>query len=365
MDLTKQNILFITRTMGLGGTETVVLQLCAIFKPMVNNIVVCSCGGENVKRLEKMGIRHYTIPDIEYKSPLAMLKIAYRLCSIVYNERITVIHTHHRMAAFYVAILGLYKKCVFINTSHNTFHNKKNFTAFSYKHASVIACGDMVKKNLVDYFGLSNQKVTVIRNAVAPFNGEIIKDEIIEKLRSEGCFVVGNIGRLTEQKGMEYYIEALPEILNNNTKVHFLVIGIGELEQKLRDLAKQLQVDDHVHFLGYRNDIQNLISQIDLVVLSSLWEGLPLTPIEAFSVGRTVIATKVDGTVEILKNGENGYLIPRRSYRAIAEKTIDLLNHPDRRRNLEKCAYRTYEEGFSIDRFARDMIAYYEGAEKR
>ena len=73
MDLSKQNILFFPRTMGLGGTENVVLQLCEIFKSLVNSIVVCSCGGVNVNKLKNMGIKHYLIPDIERKSPATIV----------------------------------------------------------------------------------------------------------------------------------------------------------------------------------------------------------------------------------------------------------------------------------------------------
>ena len=186
MDLSKQNILFFPRTMGLGGTENVVLQLCEIFKPMVNNIVVCSCGGEKVKRLDKMGIRHYTIPDIEDKSYFVMLKTAKQLRKIVREENITIIHTHHRMAAFYVAALRLYKKCIFINTSHNTFCDKKFLTKFAYRHAGIIACGEMVKKNLVYFFGFPDEKVTVTRNAITSFEGLIIHDLTIKRLHDNG-----------------------------------------------------------------------------------------------------------------------------------------------------------------------------------
>ena len=125
MDLQKQNILFFTRTMKLGGTENVILQLCEILKPVVNNIVVCSCGGINVKKLASMGIKHYEIPDIEEKSLNVIIKTMRQLNQVVKTEKITAIHTHHRMAAFYVYITRLYKRCKFINTSHNTFKNKK------------------------------------------------------------------------------------------------------------------------------------------------------------------------------------------------------------------------------------------------
>ena len=360
MDLSKQNILFFSRTMGLGGTENVVLQLCEIFKPLVNSIVVCSCGGENVKRLGKMGIKHYMIPDIEDKLLSAIFKTAKQLRTIVREENITVIHTHHRMAAFYVAALRLYKKCSFINTSHNTFYDKKFLTKFTYKHAELIACGGMVKKNLVDFFGMPAKKVTVIRNAIAPFDGQIVKDETIEKLRGEGCFIVGNIGRLSEQKGMEYYIQALPEVLKKHPKTHFLIIGAGELESSLKGQARQLKVEDNLHFLGYRSDIQNLISQLDLVVLSSLWEGLPLTPIEAFSVGKTVVATAVDGTVEIVEDGKSGRLIEPKNPEQIAEKVIWMIEHPEEKKLMECEAKNRYEQEFSIERLSKAYIDFYE-----
>ena len=147
MKLQDQNILFFTRTMKLGGTENVVLQLCEIFKPLVNKIIVCSCGGVNEKKLNDIGIKHYKISDIEEKSPIAFTKVSRQLKSIVFSEHITVIHTHHRMAAFYVSLLGLNKVCQFINTSHNTFYNRKLLTRFAYRNCNLVACGEMVKKN--------------------------------------------------------------------------------------------------------------------------------------------------------------------------------------------------------------------------
>ena len=84
-DLSKQNILFFTRTMELGGTENVILQLCETFKPLVNKIVVCSCGGVNEKKLKELNIKHYTIPDIENKNPSCILTVSKMLKKIIKN----------------------------------------------------------------------------------------------------------------------------------------------------------------------------------------------------------------------------------------------------------------------------------------
>ena len=359
-DLSKQNILFFTRTMELGGTENVILQLCETFKPLVNKIVVCSCGGVNEKKLKELNIKHYTIPDIENKNPSCILTVSKMLKKIIKNENITVVHTHHRMAAFYVAFLKIYKKCLFINTSHNTFDNKVKFTRYAYKHANLVACGEMVKKNLVETFGLPEKQVTVIHNAVKPFDDPVKVEPFINQLHDQGSHIVGNIGRLSEQKGMEYFINAIPTIKLCMSNVKFVIVGTGENEKKLKDLVRELDLKDDCYFLGYRSDVQNLMSQLDLVVLSSLWEGLPLTPIEAFSVGRTVVATAVDGTVEIVKDGINGYLVSPKNSLEIAKKVIEVLQNKELRNSFEKEALQTYEDDFSFNQLKNPYKSYYE-----
>lgn len=359
MELKEQSILFFTRTMYLGGTENVVIQQVEAFKPYVKNVVVCSCGGVNVERLTAMGVKHYEIPDVTKKNFSTLITIAKLLKKIIKDEEITVIHTEHRMAALYVSLLGLYKNCLFINTSHNTFWSQRAMTRFAYKHANIIACGGMVKKNLVDFFGLPEKQVTVIHNAIKPFEDKITIDPTIEKLHQEGYFVVGNVGRLSEQKGMKYFIDSIPAILKQHSKTKFLIIGMGELEEELKKRAADLKVEDAVIFMGYRSDIQNLMSQLDLEVLSSLWEGFPLTPIEAFSVGRTVVATRVDGTLEIVQNEENGLMIEPRKPDQIAEAIIRFIEDKNLKDKCEYGAKKSYEKEYSFEKFAEAHLDYY------
>lgn len=356
MKLSEQNILYIARAPIHGGTENVVLQLCEIFQPIVNKVVVCAGKGFNQEPLKKMGIKFYEIPDLENKNPLNILKISAKLKHIVKTENITVIHTHHRMAAFYVTLLQLYKKCIFINTSHNTFYNKVKLTRFAYKHAYLIACGEMVKKNLVDEFGLRN--VTVIHNAVKPFKGQVIEEPILKESHDQGYFLVGNVGRLTKQKGFKYFIESMPFVLKHHPKTKFVIIGSGELEDSLKKEAQDLGVSDDIIWLGYRKDVQNLMSQLDLIVLSSLWEGLPLTPIEAFSVGVPVIGTAVDGTIEEIENGTNGYLVKSENKKELAELIQKYIDNPNKKKMSVK-AKNIYIREYSIEKFQNNILDYY------
>ena len=357
MDLSEQNILYIARGCQFAGTEKVVQMLCEAFSPLVNKIVVC-CEG-NLKSYFEIAnnIKYIRIPDIASKSPSVMVKTARRLRQITRSEDITLIHTHHRMAAFYIQLLGLYKGRTFINTSHNTFSDKVSLTRYSFKNAHLIACGDRVKQNLESVYQLSN--VTTIRNGIKPYTGEIAPDPTIEALHEKGCIVVGNVGRLSEQKGIKYFLDAIPEVLKKHNDARFSIVGDGELKQELMHQAEDLGIIDAVSFLGYRSDVQNLMAQMDFIVLSSLWEGLPLTPIEAFSVGKTVVATAVAGTIEIVRTGKYGILVESRDAISLAEG-INRMIETTNRAELEEEAKKTFNEEFSYSVFSKQYRNYYE-----
>lgn len=357
MNLKKQNILFFSRSMHVGGAENIVIQLCEIFKPLVNDIVVCSCGGINLKKLNILNIRHYNIPDISKKNPYTIANIIKTLITIIKKENITIIHTHHRMAAFYVRLLRLNKKCKFINTSHNVFYDKRLLTRFAYKNSNLIACGEIVKENLYNFYGLDN--VSVIRNSVKPFFKNVKCHSVIEKLRNDGHFIVANVGRLSKQKGMEYYIKAIPFVLKKHPESRFLIIGNGEDKEKLKRLVNNLNIKNKLYFIQDRQDIQNLLSQVDLLVLSSLWEGLPLVPIEGFSVGRTIVATSVGGTIEIVDNKKNGLLVLPKNSEDISQKIIWMIDNPKDRLMMEKNAKKKYYSCFSLNKFSEDYIDLY------
>lgn len=359
MVLNEQNILFFTRTMKSGGTENVVLQLCEILMPYVNKIVVCSCGGVNVEKLNKMKIRHYTIPDISARKPVDVIQIYLAIKKIIRNEKITVIHSHHRMAAFY-ANLAAGKKIIKIANAHNTFYDKKRMTQITYKGTNIIAVGEKVKENLTEYYKIPEKQVAVIHNAVKAFDGKIFPMKEFVESKKNGNLLIGNVGRLCEQKGMEYFIEAAVKVYHKYPNVRFYIVGDGEAMDRLKRMAYERLPEGVLKFLGFRSDIQNIISQLDFIVLSSLWEGLPLTPIEAYSVGKTIVATAVDGTVEIVRDRVDGFLVEPGNADAIAEKIIYLIEHPEKRKEMEKAAFEQYENSFSFSKLAKSYKEYYE-----
>jgi len=263
------------------------------------------------------------------------------------------------MAVLYARLL-CGTKITRIANAHSIFYDKKRMTKIAYAGSAVIAVGEQVKRNLLEYFGLSESQVAVIHNAAKPFDGQSRTIAELDKARKEGYTLVGSIGRLSVEKGMEYFIQAAAKVIEQCPNVKFYIVGEGENAGKLEAMATKLLPEGALTFMGYRSDIQNVMRQLDFLVLSSLWEGFPLTPIEAFSVGKTIVATAVGGTVEIVKDGINGYLVEPKCVERIAENVIQLIKHPDIRMRFEKNARQTYLEEFSFEQYANRMIEYYQ-----
>lgn len=352
-------VLMFTRCIGAGGTEKVIIQLCKALKEKGYTPIVCASEGRGVKQIEQEQIKYYRIPDMQKKSPLVMFTIVTRLYKIIKQEGIDIVHTHHRMAAFYTRVILPFVKVKFINTIHNTFEDKKIMTRYAYGKAYNVAVGQSVKDYMKRYYNLSDDCISVVYNAVDNRNIKLEDDERIQQWKREGSFIVGNIGRINTQKGFEYYIRAAEILKRKKCNIKFLIIGDGVLYKEIKAMTDSLQLNDIVYFYGFSDNIFNVIRQLDLVVLSSLWEGFPLTPIETFSMGKTIVATDVPGTIEIVKDGQNGIVVPIKDEKGIAYAVEQLMLDEEKRSMLEKNAYKTYEDKFSYDAFCNNYLSIY------
>ena len=358
MDLKEKNILFFTRTMNLGGTENVILQLCEILKPYTNKIIVCSCGGLNVKKLEKMGIKHYTIPDIDNKSPKTLFKVFRIVYKIIKEEKISIVHTHHRMATFYMHLLKKICKVTLISTLHGSFSDKKLLTNIIYKNVKIIACGYTVKDFFVNNYKIDEKNITVINNAIKKekYNKTSIN---LDEFEIESYKKIAYIGRLSKEKGVDLLIEAMPIILKNIQNICLIIVGEGPLEGELKNKVKELNIEKKVFFLGYQSEIQSIIQQIDLIVLPSYTEGLPLTPIEAFANGKPVVATAAGGTIEIIENNVNGFLVPIGDVKTLTKKIQEIMQNDKLYDSMCIEAKRSYKNKYDFDVFKDKVLDFY------
>ncbi len=360
LQLSDMRILMFPRTMAMGGTEKVVLELCRALKDKVGFVGVLSCGGELVGELEAIGVPYFEVSDITAKNPATFRKVVAELKRVVRENDVNLVHCHHRMAALY-SRLALPKTVCRVATGHNVFTGGRFATRFLYRGMSIAACGGRVYENLVDYYGLPCSSVTLITNSVPEFDGN---GEPIAGLEAcpEGCVKIGFVGRLSEQKGAAYLIDAMGLLTSRGVNARCFIVGDGELEGDLRERVKSAGVQDQIAFLGRRDDSQNFLSQVDVCAMPSLWEGLPLVLLEAFSVGTPVVASACDGMLDVIRDGDNGLLVPPGDPVALADAMERLASDSILRERIGRSGRADYEEKFSFDAWTSKYFDFYRKA---
>ncbi len=171
-------------------------------------------------------------------------------------------------------------------------------------------------------------------------------------------FAIGTVTRLMPSKGNEYLVAAARPVLAALPSAVVYIIGEGELQPALEAQARALGIADRVVFTGFVRDVAQALAALDLVVFPSLWEGTPLTAFEALAAGKAIVSTDADGLQDILTDGRDARLVPRRDARALAEAILALARDPAARARLGANARETGRR-YDIETFVRKMERLY------
>ena len=170
--------------------------------------------------------------------------------------------------------------------------------------------------------------------------------------------VAGIIARLTEQKAHRVLLDAMASSLELG-RLHLLVIGDGELRGSLEQQSEKLGLTGHVHFAGARRDLGNVLGAIDVFVMPSLWEGLPLSLVLAMGAGLPVIASRVAGMPEVVRHGETGLLVAPGDAGDLATALVRLSTDALLRSQLGSAAKAFVKPRFGVDRYIASITALY------
>jgi glycosyltransferase involved in cell wall biosynthesis len=154
------------------------------------------------------------------------------------------------------------------------------------------------------------------------------------------ALVIGAVGRLSEQKGHRYLLDAAAIVLRRAPEAWVLVAGDGDLDQSLRQQARDLGIASRIVFAGHRADVPAILGAIDVLCISSTYEGTPLALFEAMASGKAIVSTAVDGCREVLEEGATGLLVPPRDPAALAAALLKALLDAGLRQNLGHAAQR-------------------------
>ena len=321
--------------------------------------------GSLIPDAKRRGINLILIPELRREiNPFFDLAAFLKISSIFRKKRYDIIHTHSAKAGILgrIAAKITSPKSKVVHTLHGlSFHNYQNFFLnLFYIEAErfaglftdkFITVGDVIKeKSLAAKVGKKEDYITIHSGfSVEDYNFSNLPQwgnyrlKIREKLGiKKEDLVIGNIGRLFPLKGQHYLIEALPEIKREVPKIKLLLVGEGILHQKLADYAKEKGVEKEVIFTGliHPEQIPQMVSVMDILVHTSLREGLPKAAAQALAGGKAVIAFDIDGAKEVVKNGETGYLIPTKGppmdVQRLTSAVIELLKNREKREEMGK-----------------------------
>jgi len=326
------NILHVISKLSVGGVENQLLMILKKYDKQKLYPLVCSLSdkGEIGKEIEDSGIEVIPLNKLKHRFDWTIVKEIYQL---IKKRDIKIVRTHQYHANLYGRLAAWLAKVPCIVASvHNVytidrkFHRRiinKFLSGFTDK---VVAVSEVVKGNILQYDGLSEDEIMVIYNGIdmdifSNINGNVIKAEY--DIPSESP-VIGTVGRLTLQKGHKYLILAVCKLIKKFPQIALLIVGDGSMGEDLKTYVKTLGIDDNIIFTGVRRDIPELLAAMDIFVFPSLWEGLPNALIEAMAAGKAIIATDIPPVREIINTEKIGILVPARDSKAMAS-SIELL----------------------------------------
>lgn len=326
----------------LGGGQRHLLSLARTLDRGRFEVAVCSRGGGPlVEELRSAGIPHFPVRFQKSFSRALIRDIR----NVLESHPFDILHTHGGVAG----LLGRWaaRKNRFpavVHTLHgihylyyrNPFQKaayirlERFFTRFT---DAVVFVSDADREKGRKYRLAPNSKIHVIKNGIdfSAFSSQAERSVPLEGLPDPGRGpLLGTVARLHRQKGVEYFIRSAGEILDEIPSARIWIIGDGPLFSSLQNLIEESGLEGRVHLLGGRQNIPAYLSRFDVMVLPSLWEGLPYVLLEAAALAKPVVTTSIDGIMELIEDEKSGLLVPPGDPKELARAAIRML----RDRNL-------------------------------
>lgn len=351
-----------TRVRG-GAEEHILTLLRGLDRSSFRLHLVCSpevaeaVGADMPKDVELLPLR--------FGRPSDMVS-AVRLRTWIRERRIQVLHSHLSYSSWFASPVGwscgvplivetphireLWRKGWKANTTLDRMAGRfvDRFIAVSHANA----------KYLVEHKGLPDWKIRVIQNGsdLSRFNPAHVAPEGMRKewdiAPADAVLLV--VARLEPQKGHAVLLDAMPTVLREFPNAKLVCLGEGVLRDQLEQQSQRLGLQASIRFVGFRRNVDDWLALCDFTVLPSFYEGLPLVAIESLAAGRTMVASAVDGTPEVIVNGRTGITVPAGDSRALSEAICSMLRSPTLRDRLAEQGRAWVLKRFTQERQVRE-----------
>ena len=364
----KLTVIHLVEDMKTGGAERVIADIAeGLDSERYDMRVWCiTRGGNTADELVEKGIEVKILGKSSYHNPLKIL----RLKRLLTEAGPDIVHTH----GYFASVIGRLsaKKAgipVIFAHVHSTYWDYKKrhilmerrLSRFTHK---IICCSMAVDNFGKDIEKVGDGKTLVIYNGVD--EARFFPREDAPSIRSElgideKALVVGTVSSLAPHKGHEYLVQAASLVKEELPSAKFLIVGNGPLRTELEDLAKNLKIHPYIIFTGTRKDVPKMLSVMEVFVLpSSSREGLGIAIIEAMAAEKPVVATDIGGIPEAVKKGETGFLVPPGDPGALAKAIIELLQNPEKAKEMGKKGRAKFKEKFTRKKMLSEIDTLYQ-----
>ncbi len=294
------------------------------------------------------------------KEPGFAIGLPLRLARYLRGRGVGLVHCHNFGAFVYGALAGRLASCRgILYTAHGPdFPCEKRRRLFQRLPLAdhIIAVSEKVRRSAVERVGIPPERVTTIVNGIdvrgfsASAQGPKVRSELGAKADTP---LVGSVARLSWEKDHETLFRAFSRLLPEHPDVRLLVVGDGPLRRSLEERVRDLALGDAVQFLGTRRDVPDVLAALNVFVLASREEGLPVALLEAMAAGLPVVATSVGGIPDVVVDGETGLLVPPGDPARLSEAIFRLMNNGEEARAMGREASKRVAERFDVSRMVR------------
>lgn len=299
-------------------------------------------------RLNNRGIKIY---PVRMRSGFD-LKAIFITMAILKKERIQIVHTHSSIDSWVVGLASRwYGKVLILRTRHVATAIRATFP-YRYLCHCLITTGENIRRIFIDKYKLAEDKVVSIPTGVdlRLFSPDVSGEKVRQQLGlGKEIPLLGHVGIFRGKKGHRYFLEACRSIKEEIPQARFLIVGEGPIEKHIREWIKELSLEREVILTGFREDINEVLASLDILVMSSVDEGVPQVISQALAVGKRVVASSIGGIPELIKDGVTGLLVPPADPRAITQACLRLLRDKSLSSCLGQAGRKLVEEKFSLE----------------
>jgi L-malate glycosyltransferase len=325
--------------------------------------------GRLAQELRECGVRVKTVPQYEASLP----RLVFQSAKFLANQSVQIIHAHGYKETILASLLATLCR---IPVQMKTFHGARTpFSGFKLKHRGALFLDRLTTKHFVDHSivvsaglaasmsrELDPAKVSVIQNGIDVRNitSTLSVREAKQRLQIPGnALVVGAAARLEEVKRLDLFHDAAVHIARELPDTRFVIAGVGSQEKYLKDLFRTSGLEPKVHFLGHRNDVYDVLRAMDLLLITSDQEGIPMALLEAMALDVPVISRAVGGIPEVIEDGHTGILVPTGEPSELAQACLLVLRNEELRGRLARAAANAVSSRFSAQRNAGQVLRLY------